>query len=393
MALLLPGMAAAQSATPAPKPGLSLDLRLRYELVDDDAFARDAEAGTLRARIGWRSPVRSGWSFLAEAEGTVAFDDSYNSTRNGKTAYPQVADPENAEINQLLVNYQPGERTRVTFGRQRLAYDNQRFIGNIGWRQNEQTFDALDVQHRFGGGPTLRYSYLDRVQRVFGNDHPNRSLARWDLDAHLLSLSGQVGPGTLTGYAHLIENRTLPLTSHRNLGLRYTAKGSLAQGMGWLATAEYARQDDYADAPARNDADYFLLEGGLTRKGYTAKLGFERLGGDGTTAFQTPLATLHAFNGWADKFLTTPPNGLDDLYLSVGGPLATQGRAAKAQWLLAFHDYGADRGGADYGSEWNAQLSFPIADGLSSLIKYADYRSDVFARDTTKLWLQLEWKH
>ena len=36
------------------------------------------------------------------------------------------------------------------------------------------------------------------------------------------------------------------------------------------------------------------------------------------TSFQTLLATLHKFQGWADKFLTTPPNGIRDLYGSAG---------------------------------------------------------------------------
>lgn len=391
--LALPALANAQTAPAAPTHGFTADLRLRYEAVDDDAFARDANATTLRARLGWRSPVRSGWSFYAEVEGTGAVDDSYNSTRNGKTSYPTVADPKNAELNQFYVNYQPDANTRATFGRQRLAYDNHRFFGNVGWRQNEQTFDALDAQHNFGNGFTLRYSYLDRVQRIFGNDHPVRSSARWDLDTHLISASYAKGPGVLTGYAHFVDNQTLPLTSHRNLGLRYAAKGNANANLGWLATLEFAQQDDYADGAAAIDAEYLLAEGGLVFSGYTAKLGFERLGGDGTYAFQTPFATGHAFNGWSDKFLATPVNGLDDVYVSFGGPLAKSGWAAKANWLLAYHDYSADRGSADYGKEWNAQLAFPIAKGLTGLVKLADYQSDGFARDTQKLWLQLEWKY
>jgi hypothetical protein len=389
LALSLP--AAAQS--PPPPPGLTLDMRLRYESVSDDAFSRDADANTLRARVGWRSESRSGWSVFGELEGTANFNDgSFNNTRNGNTRYPVVADPKNAELNQLYVNYQPDAASRVTLGRQRLVYDNHRFFGNVGWRQNEQTFDALDATHSFDNGFSLRYSYLDRVQRIFGDDHPNRDLGRWNLSTHLFSASHALGPGLLTGYAHFIDNQTLPLTSHRNLGLRYTAKGDANEGLGWLATLEYAHQDDYADGLSSINANYLLLESGLVWSGYTAKLGFEQLGGDGRYAFQTPFATGHAFNGWDDKFLTTPVNGLNDLYVSTGGPLAKDGWAAKASWLIAFHDFSADRGSADYGTEWDAQLGFPVAKGLTALVKYAQYNADSFARDTRKIWLQLEWK-
>ncbi len=389
---LAQAQAPAPAAAPPPASGWAFDVRLRHEAVDDEAFSRDANASTLRARIGWRSPTRSGWSAYAEVEGTEAFGDSFNSTANGQTSYPVIADPDNTELNQLYVNYQPNAKGRLTLGRQRLNYENQRYFGNVGWRQNEQTFDALDGQYRFGTGLTLRYSYLDRVQRVFGADHPVANNARWQLDAHLLSASYAVGPGLLTGYGHFIENQSLPLTSHRNLGLRYAAKGGPAEGLGWLATLECAWQDDYADGAAAIDARYHLAEGGLVWRGLTGKLGWERLGGNGSYAFQTPFATLHAFNGWADKFLTTPVNGLDDTYLSLGGPLARSGWAAKATWNLAYHDYRADRGDADYGREWDASLAFPVATGLTAMIKFADYQSDGFARDTNKVWVQLEWK-
>ena len=214
----------AQAAAPANATdgaALVLDVRMRYETVDDDALARDAQASTLRARIGWRSPSRSGWNVYAEVEGTQSIaGDSFNSTANGRTSYPVIADPDNSELNQLYVNYQADSNSRVTLGRQRLLYDNQRFFGAVGWRQNEQTFDALDAQYRSANGVTVRYSYLDRVQRVFGSDNPNRTLARWDLDAHLFSAAVSAGPGMVTAYAHLIDNQTLPLNSQRNLGDR-----------------------------------------------------------------------------------------------------------------------------------------------------------------------------
>jgi hypothetical protein len=99
---------------------------------------------------------------------------------------------------------------------------------------------------------------------------------------------------------------------------------------------------------------------------------------------------LHAFNGWADKFNQTPAGGLDDRYLGAGGKFGRGPRAGKFAWALAFHDFRADHGG-DYGDEWNASLAFPVHGSVMGLFKVADYRSGGFARDTTKLWLQLEW--
>lgn len=362
------------------------DARWRLENVDDDAFADSASANTLRVRLGYKTAVHSGWSGAIELEATQhLFGEDFNSSANGQTVYPTVLDPDNSELNQAYVRYAPDTTSQFTLGRQRLQWDNQRFFGNVGWRQNEQTFDALDVQHSFENGLKLRYDYLDRAQRVSGADHPNQNLARYQLDAHLLALSGKAGPGTLTGYAHFIENQTLPLTSHRNLGVRYAAKNEVSDGIGWLASAEYAKQEAYADGAAAIDADYVLVEAGLIWKANAFKAGWERLGGNGRYGFATPFATLHAFNGWADKFLNTPVDGLEDVYMGWNR------KFGKASAAVAWHDYRSDAGNRHYGSEWNASLAYAFDKHWNGMLKLADYQADTFARDTRKLWVSVEY--
>ncbi len=379
---------AAEPSSPASKGQLLLDFRARIETVDDAAIVEQAQANTVRLRLGYRTASTQGWSGVFDVEGTTnVFGEDFNSTANGRTAYPMVVDPDNAELNQAYVQYAPLAATRFQLGRQRLIYDNQRFFGNSGWRQNEQTFDALNFEHRFGEGLNVRYSYLDRVVRINGNDNPNRNAARWQLDGHVLSVSHALGPGTLTGYAHFIDNQTLPLTSHRNLGLRYAAKHDNPDGVGWLASAEYAQQDAYADGMASIDADYTLLEGGPVWRANTFKAGWERLGGDGTYGFATPFATLHAFNGWADRFLTTPVAGLRDSYLGWNrkwGSVAT---------VVSWHDFQSDHGDVHFGQEWDASLTWAFAPHWNALLKYADYRADDIGFDVRKAWLSVEYTH
>ena len=119
-------------ATPPPA-GWTLDLRLRSEHVDDEAFAREAQATTLRARVGWRIPLREHWNALLEIEHTAHLGgERYNSTGNGNTTYPTIADPDNTELEQAWLAWSPKPTTRIALGRQRLNYDNQRFIGAVG---------------------------------------------------------------------------------------------------------------------------------------------------------------------------------------------------------------------------------------------------------------------
>jgi hypothetical protein len=145
---LLPLLCAGILSLPAlaaepPRPlTFEWNLRLRQEKVDDDAFAREAEATTLRLRAGLRLRLDNGFGALLEGEGIAALNYHYNSGANGNTDRPAVTDPRGAELNQAWVGWK-GAQLGVAGGRQRLNFDNQRWIGASGWRQNEQTFDAL----------------------------------------------------------------------------------------------------------------------------------------------------------------------------------------------------------------------------------------------------------
>jgi hypothetical protein len=376
-------------ATGAPPPATttSLDLRLRHEQVDDDAFARDAAATTLRLRAGLQHAFNAHWSARIEFEGTTHLGgEDFNSTANGESAYPLVVDPDNAEVNQAWLAWAPNAATRIALGRQKLNFDNQRFIGASSFRQNEQTFDALDATHAFASGVQLRYAWLGRVQRVNGANHPNDDLARWLLDAHLLNLGGRLGPGRLSGYGYFIENRTLPLTSHRDLGLRYVVEPDDKAQRRWGLALEAAWQSPYADGADRNHARYALAEGSWRWQGNTFRLGEERLGGDGRYGFATPLATLHAFNGWADRFLTTPPDGLRDRYLGWNR------KFGRFEANLVAHDFAADHGGRDFGSELDASLALAITPRWTALAKFAGFNGDEGPVDVAKAWLSLEYR-
>jgi len=369
----------------SPSSGPTLDLRYRFENVDDDAFARDANAHTLRARFGYRWVASPRWTVFAEGEYVEGlFNANYNSTTNGNTAFPVVADPDATELNQAFVSYAESG-FKATLGRQRLVFDNHRFIGNVGWRQNEQTFDALDLTYKLAAtGPSLRYAYLDRAQRIFGDASAQGA---WNLDSHAFSINQTLPLGSITGYAYLIDNQDVATGSLATYGLRWSGSQVLSSAwkLGW--TLEAAQQKDYANNPLPVSADYRFIEPTLGYGEFTAKVGYERLEGNGVSAFQTPLATLHAFNGWADRFVSTPGNGLEDVYVGVGG------KHGSWNWQALWHDFSADRGSADYGTEFDAQLGYAFTPAINTLIKLADYRSDGFSSDETKLWLSLEYRY
>jgi hypothetical protein len=371
----------------------SADIRYRYESVSQDNALEKANASTLRLRLGYQTGEFMGFGVMAEVEDIEAIGArGYNSTVNGKTKYSLIADPEDTEINQAYLSYSGLPGTKMKYGRQRIVLDNQRFIGNVGWRQNEQTFDGFTLVNQSLPATTITAGYLYNVNRVFSDREkiPATTFANIGdakMNTPILNISYKGwAPGEIVGYLYLLDYEDFAVSSTKTAGLRFKGDKALADGLKLLYTVEYASQSDYKDNPANYREDYAFVEAGLAKGPHSVKLGYELLEGDGVKSFQTPLATLHAFNGWADQFLTTPVNGLKDAYLGA----ATTCYGVKLD--LVYHDYRADKGSARYGTEWNAQATRPIDERFLVGVKYASYNAKTFSVDTDKVWLWGEFK-
>jgi alginate export protein len=359
--------------------------RYRAESVDQDGPLRTAFASTLRTSAGFETNPDLAFGAFVEIEDVHALGaEKFNSTTNGRTQYSVVPDPDGTEVNQAWLGWhRSGFRARV--GRQNIVLDNARFVGDSGFRQNQQTFDAVTLQATTPGGSRFIYDYLWQVHRPFGEDHP---LGKLDLRTHLLNYSlGRLNGDRLTAYAYLVEFDEASLQSQSTQTFGASYDGSIDLGTRKiLYRAEYAYQSDYADNPGNLDAWYGNVELGFRFASlWTATAGFEMLSGDGTVAFQTPLATLHKFNGSNDIFTGgVPAAGLEDRYVRVYAPLGD------TRLSVAWHDYRADRGSADYGNELDAELNWRLTTHWLIGLMYANYRGETFATDTRKAWLWVQ---
>lgn len=373
------------------------DTRLRFEGVDQEPMAHEAEALTLRTRLGFETGKAWETALLVEGELLWPLDSDYNSTTNGETQYPVVADPESYEINRLQLVNTLIPATTVTLGRQRISLDDQRFIGNVGWRQNEQTFDALRVVNKTVTNLTFDVSYVEQVNRIYGKESPQ---GRFDSESVFVNVAYQFPIGKLTGYGYTLKFDRIagaPVSvrdvglrdSSETLGLRFAGERPLSKVKVTYA-ASYATQEDAGDNPLNFDNDYYLAElTGIYRQ-YSLGVGVEVLEGNGAKGFTTPLATMHKFQGWADKFLTTPANGIDDRYVNAGVILKGVGPLDTLTAQASYHWYEAERISLDYGTEVNLQVQAKWRRFLGTL-KYADYRADRLLTDTNKFWMQLDY--
>lgn len=412
---------AAETITEAMEGGkTTANLQFRHESVRNPgkAVPNSADATTVRLRLGYETGTFNGFSAMVEAESVKALGNkNHDSKATGLTAngYAVVADPEATEINQAYLNYSSiPAATSVKWGRQRLILDNARFIGNVGWRQNEQTFDALTIVNASLPDTRITAGYVTNVNRVFSDNAAagNGGVAatagfagNHKMRSPILNVSYKGWSfAELVGYGYKLNYDTATaFTANSTDTYGFRLNGNTQAGENKLLyTAEYARQSDGSNNPTRFKADYFLLEGGVDISSAIFKLGYEVLGSDtgattkatgaaATKSFSTPLATLHAFNGWADVFLVTPAQGLKDIYVSAGTTLADIKVAA------VYHDFSADKSTAaigDYGTEWDLVATKSLGKNYLIGTKYATYKTKnaTVGANTDKLWLWGEIK-
>ena len=353
----------------------TLDLRLRAEYVDYETTP-ETDAETLRTVLGYRSGDFHGASAYLEFENVSSLGNGdYNSgttgAGNGQVQFGLIADPALTQVNQSYL-----EAFGLRAGRQKIVYDNARFIGDVAWRQNDQVYDAVSFANTtWVKDLSLSAAWLTRVHNIYG--------ATRAVEAPLLNVRYAALPEARVGaFYYAVEEKTAPASSWQHAGAR--VDGTLGN---FLYEVSFAEQSDYADATAAGtpDASYTDLQLGWKFGAITIKAQ-ETL----EKGFRTPLATLHAFNGWADRFLATPANGLEDSNLKL---LATVGGFKLA---LAAHDFKAEATDDDYGQEVDFSIGRDLRPGMNLLLKYAEFNADgsvpTFSNDTRKAWLQLTCK-
>ncbi|MDD5462749.1 MAG: hypothetical protein PHG00_14140 [Methylococcales bacterium] len=382
---------------------IKMDLNYRYENANQEEVPnpllngrplpparqpRTANANTARLRLGVLSPVFHGLQGYAEYEGVYAMQSDYNSTRNGKTGYTVIADPYVNELDQLWISYAGIPDTLIKGGRQRIKLDDDRFIGNVGWRQLEQTYDSVLITHNNQQllGLTINVGYIGNV-KTFTSTTENINAPIINVNYKVSDYGNLVGYGYWLGYTEQ-ENYA---KSSQSYGLRltnYIKPGDsfkISDDFGLVYTAEWSIQKDYINSPKDYTVNRYNLMGGLTAYKFTVQGAMEQLNGLGQNqTFQTPLGTNHAFQGWADQFIVTPKDGIRDVF---GTMMYTLDRS-NVILTGVYHNFYDDTGNIHYGKEWDFMAIKKFGKHYSLLAKYAYYDADQYSTNTQKIWLQ-----
>ncbi|MEW8691828.1 MAG: hypothetical protein AB2535_12115 [Candidatus Thiodiazotropha endolucinida] len=448
---VLPETGELSSAITTGKPDVWL--RLRYEEVEDDIPAgsplvgtEDADLLSLRAALGYTSARFHGfWARLElELNRRLGSDSALNvdddltfppGPAGSRIAEGHALIPDNnfEEVNEAFIGWRSATggcpnapdacngHTSFKLGRQSIIYDNHRWVGNIIWRQNLQSFDAFRFDNSSISNLSFSYAYINRVNRLFGDDSPFREYEM--NNSHLINAAYKLPFGKLSGYGYLLDfddNTRTPFPEgvgagpgitnfdSDTWGLRFTGKHRLHDNFTLLTELEWANQDPSGDAASNlDDNDYTNIEIGgafdVAGKPVVLKVGQEVLEGNGVNALQTPLATVHAFNGWTDKFVgapggsATPAGGLVDTSVTLVLKGLMSSVIGPSKLVVQYHKFEADNaiGGVDdYGDEWGVLFAKPFDKKWLGLIKFASFEDggDGFSFDTDKIWLMGQYR-
>jgi len=378
---------------------ISSDARFRYEFRDKDNFDLNANSATLRLHTGLEFDLYDKTTFLIEGEAITSLIDDFNDGTGNNPQFPVVPDPSGVELNRLQIATEIVPKTRITIGRQRIAIDDSRFIGTFGFRQNDQTIDAVRAETRLFGPGVLDVGYFNQVNRPLGNDNIN---GVFEGDSFFINYGAQTLIGRVAAFHYSTELVTEPFAndsdefsnvegvnqSSKTTGVRILGRRHWDDfGIAWEGA--FARQTDFADNPLDYSANYGLAELTLQPKSWTIKLRGEILGSGDGEGFQTPLGTLHKFQGFADQFLVTPDDGVRDYSAFVQYNIGQIGPLSAVKVFGRHHWFEADTDGRNYGTELNFSVSAKLNQSRFAL-EFANYKAQQFSQDTQAVFLTLQ---
>lgn len=349
---------------------LLLEARPRIELLDQAGLA-EAEAFTLRTRLGWRTQTWRGVSGLIEFEDVHHLGGHFNDGVPPTEPYASIPDPQGTELNRLQLAWRPNEYLTGTIGRQTIEFDDKRFVDASNSRQDARTLDALRADLS-AGGLHATYAYVDQINNTTADYNDWRGVT------HLFNVSQEFSPHlkvTAFRYAFDFDTPVAINQSSRFLGVRASGRIDAADTRLDYA-ASYVNQQDYASSPFSFDLDYWQASLSARRGAWFGRLWYESLEGDGLRGFFAPIGSSNNFQGWAGAFASKPADGVNDFNVTISYmPEWAPNFLADLEFMGRWYAFEAERTGADFGREVDLSVSGRFTERVGFAVEYGDYEA------------------
>ncbi len=369
----------------------SMQLKLAYEYSDlsNDANLDAAQGLILRTRLGYKTDDFNGTSAFIQFHNVSLLQDNFSWPGGGDPRYSSIADPDGTRIHQVYFDFTLGQHVMLRAGRQEINLDDARLIGDLDFRQNGQSFDAVKFTFTGISNNELSVSYITRVNTIFFTHiEPDQLILIHDT----YKTSNHV---SITAFGYLLDTESKAPDSRDSAtyGTRITADP------GWFhLDFTYALQGDYGDGKD-HDADMIMATATIKLGKWTVGGGANIFSGqDGNTLpFDTLFSSAHAFNGWADQFAGSNGggiiNGLQDIFVQASTTFSG------IKFLTVFHWFDttdANTYDGTYGNELDFLFKKKFNKYLSGEVKLAFYNAENAENNPTAdenvLWIRLNYQ-
>lgn len=337
--------------------------RLRYWYAENENL-KASHATTFGTNFGYLTKSYKGFQVYIEGESVVALTPKlFFDGLNGLTERTNVTDVETLELNKLRISYNDTltNETILQFkvGRQAALVEDERFIGNVTARQDDQTFDAIwgKIQND-QKGLSFEYAYMYQINRLLAE------VVDWRSDSHAFMLGYYKHKMARVGlFGHLLDfQEDDPAKSSKTFGITID-RGILPQDRIALNyRTAFAYQSEYGDNPTDYDAFLVNAEVGVSfpQVGIFS-LGYELASSDdGIASYQFPLSTGQRLHRISDVFIDPPADGLHNPYFTAECRNIIWGIGG---WL-GYHTYFSEEEGTFLAQEVDVVLYRSIIPGL-----------------------------
>ncbi|MEL6306317.1 MAG: alginate export family protein [Bacteroidota bacterium] len=346
--------------------------KLRFWNANDNA-AKSSQAYTFGTNFGYLTKAYKGFQVYIEGESVVAITpDLYFDGLNGLTDRTNVTDPETLELNQMHIAYNGSfndTELEVKVGRQAAIVEDERFIGRVSARQDDQTFDALYGRlQNDQKGLAFEYAYMYQVNRLLAEE------VDWRSDSHVFMLRYFKNKKIRFGFfCHLLDFQDdAPNVSNQTYGITID-RGPLPEDKIALNyRTAFAYQSDFGDNSTDYEAFLLNLEAGVSFPSLASfNIGYELASSDnGVASYQFPLSTGQRLHRISDVFIDPPADGLQNPYFTAEANHLFWGIGG---WL-GYHAYFSDEEGDFLGQEIDVVLYKQlIPDLLRAEITYGSF--------------------
>lgn len=293
------------------------EYRRGYRLLATDT-SKDAFFIGQRARLIF-DYKKSGISFYSSIQDSRTWGDE-----------EQRKDLGGLQVNELWIEIPTFKKVTLKLGRQELAYDDHRILGNLEWANLTISHDALLIKYadkEKGFNWHLGGAYNQVGEPIFGTMYNLKNYKFLGISWAKKDLSKI--HSTISVLA-VLNGLTSTDTNHKAAKSSYTV-GPLFNyhNKGWKTVLGGYYQGGRSESNLSINAYMINAYAQYRLKKFFGGIGGDVLSGNSdntptteTNSFSTLYATNHKFYGYMDYFLTIPTDtkqrGLMDLYMRIG---------------------------------------------------------------------------